>query len=481
MTVQTTTLRADYTGNGSTTAFTVPFYFLDNSHLAVYRTQISTGVITTLAITTDYTVTGAGVGTGGEITCLVAPTADQKISILRDVPFTQLTHYVENDPFPAASHERALDQLTMSMQQLQEEVDRAAKLPVNNTTDAQALVAAILLVADDITNVDAVATDIANVNAVAGDLTNIDAVKNNATNINAVNANKTNIDAVAGNATNINAVNSNKTNIDTVAAANSNISTVATNVSAVNTNATNITAITTNATNITAIQGASANASAAQAAQAAAETARDQTLAVYDSFDDRYLGAKTSDPTVDNDGNPLVAGAIYFNSVSGVMRLYTGSAWVAAYVQGVASGIGFTPAGGIAATNVQAAIEEVDTEAAKLANVQSFTKAQRGTPVALTSSSNSIATDASLGNYFTHTFTENTTLANPSNLAAGQSGVIVLTQHASSPKTLAFGSYWKFSSGTVPSVTASNSAVDVLAYYVESTTRITAKLITDVK
>jgi hypothetical protein len=73
---------------------------------------------------------------------------------------------------------------------------------------------------------------------------------------------------------------------------------------------------------------------AAEAAQSAAEAARDATLAAYDQFDDRYLGAKTSDPTLDNDGNALVAGALYFNSVAGEMRLYTGSAWVAAYVSG---------------------------------------------------------------------------------------------------------------------------------------------------
>lgn len=133
MTVQTTTLRADYTGNGSTTAFTVPFYFLDNTHVLVIRTQISTGTATTLALTTDYTVSGAGVSTGGTVTCLVAPTADQKVSILRNVPFTQLTHYVENDPFPAASHEKALDQLTMEVQQLQEAIARSIKISQNNT------------------------------------------------------------------------------------------------------------------------------------------------------------------------------------------------------------------------------------------------------------------------------------------------------------------------------------------------------------
>jgi hypothetical protein len=103
-----------------------------------------------------------------------------------------------------------------------------------------------------------------------------------------------------------------------------------------------------------------------------------------------------------------------------------------------------------------------------------------GTPVALTSTSASIAVNMNDSN-FTHTFTENTTLANPTNLTAGQSGVIVFTQHASSPKTLAFGSYWDFPSGTVPTVTATNSAVDVLAYYVNSSTSITAKLLGDVK
>jgi hypothetical protein len=107
---------------------------------------------------------------------------------------------------------------------------------------------------------------------------------------------------------------------------------------------------------------ASASATSASSAKTAAEAARDQTLAIYDSFDDRYLGSKTTDPTVDNDGDPLVAGSLYFNSVSGIMRLYTGSAWVAAYVSGVASSVAVTPAGNIASTNVQTALQELDGE-----------------------------------------------------------------------------------------------------------------------
>lgn len=157
------------------------------------------------------------------------------------------------------------------------------------------------------------------------------------------------------------------------------------------------------------------------------------------------------------------------------MRNAANSAWI------TVGDLTATNLGLLASSAIGSTVQGYDANTAKLNVAQAWTKAQRGTPVALTSSSASIAVDASLGNNFTHTFTENTTLANPTNLVAGQSGVIVFTQHASSPKTLAFGGYWKFPSGSAPSVTASNSAVDVLVYYVESTTRISAKLLGDVK
>lgn len=72
----------------------------------------------------------------------------------------------------------------------------------------------------------------------------------------------------------------------------------------------------------------------ALAAQVAAEAARDATLTAYDNFDDRYLGAKAVNPALDNDGNALIAGTLYYNTVAPEMRLWTGAAWVAAYVSG---------------------------------------------------------------------------------------------------------------------------------------------------
>src|SRR5574343_979732 len=88
-------------------------------------------VTTTLALTTDYTLAGAGVLTGGTATLLVAPLATDKIAITRNVPYTQQTHYVEGDPFPSQSHEAALDKLTMLAQQLDEESSRSVKAPAS--------------------------------------------------------------------------------------------------------------------------------------------------------------------------------------------------------------------------------------------------------------------------------------------------------------------------------------------------------------
>lgn len=117
---------------------------------------------------------------------------------------------------------------------------------------------------------------------------------------------------------------------------------------------------------------------------------------------------------------------------------------------------------------------------AQLATAQSFTAAQRGAITALTDGS-TITPDFAVANNFSLTIGGNRTLANPTNLTAGQSGIIVVTQDGTGSRSLAFGSYWKFAAGTAPTLTTTASAVDVLAYYVESSTRITARVIGDSK
>lgn len=130
MTVSTTTSRVEYAGNGSTVAFSVPFYFLASADLKVYKA----GTLQTL--TTHYTVSGAGNPAGGTVTFLSAPTTGQAVVIFRDPALTQNTDYVPNDPFPAESHERALDRLTMIAQRNRDLVGRAFVLPDGDASGA---------------------------------------------------------------------------------------------------------------------------------------------------------------------------------------------------------------------------------------------------------------------------------------------------------------------------------------------------------
>ena len=138
----------------------------------------------------------------------------------------------------------------------------------------------------------------------------------------------------ANNASNsANAAAASSTTANTAANNSSNASSNSSNFANNSSNSANAAATSASGASNSA-NNASNSANAASSAQTAAESARDATLAAYDSFDDRYLGAKSSNPTLDNDGNALLAGALYYNTVVPEMRLYTGSAWVAAYVSG---------------------------------------------------------------------------------------------------------------------------------------------------
>lgn len=85
-----------------------------------------------------------------------------------------------------------------------------------------------------------------------------------------------------------------------------------------------------------AAQLAAAAASAAAAAVSEANAATSETNAAnsYDSFDDRYLGAKASEPATDNDGDPLITGAVFYDTTTGYLKVYNGSAWVAGTFDG---------------------------------------------------------------------------------------------------------------------------------------------------
>jgi hypothetical protein len=91
------------------------------------------------------------------------------------------------------------------------------------------------------------------------------------------------------------------------------------------------TAAATSASNAaTSETNAGNSASAASSSASAASASASSAAASYDSFDDRYLGPKSSAPTVDNDGNTLLTGALYWNTTSSNLFLWTGSAWTSA-------------------------------------------------------------------------------------------------------------------------------------------------------
>lgn len=128
MTVSAVATKVIFTGAGTTGPFAFKFPVFETSHIVVTKQEIATGTETVLTETTDYTVALDPV-VGGTVTLVTAITSSYKLIIQRIVPLTQETNYVENDPFPAESHEEALDKLTMITQQLKEEIDRTVQMP----------------------------------------------------------------------------------------------------------------------------------------------------------------------------------------------------------------------------------------------------------------------------------------------------------------------------------------------------------------
>jgi len=129
MTVSTATSFNSYAGNGSTTSFAYAFKIFQDSNLVVTLVNDTTGVETTQTLTTDYTVTGAGSDSGGNVVFGTAPASGNTVVIRRVLPVTQETNYVPNDPFPAEAHEDALDKLTMLVQQEVASSELAVQFP----------------------------------------------------------------------------------------------------------------------------------------------------------------------------------------------------------------------------------------------------------------------------------------------------------------------------------------------------------------
>ena len=148
MAISSTTNRVNYTGNGVTTAFSFPYAFQAQADLVVIETVIATGVQTTKALTTDYTISGTTDGqgfypSGGTVTMLTAPASTIRLTIYRDPAATQTVDLVENDPLPAEVLESAYDKAVMLIQRLKDVVGRSLRQPEGDSADIAVLPAKV--------------------------------------------------------------------------------------------------------------------------------------------------------------------------------------------------------------------------------------------------------------------------------------------------------------------------------------------------
>jgi len=311
MTVSTTIIKNSHNGNGSTTNFAYQFKILQDSDLTVII-RSSTGTETVKSLSTHYTVAGAGDASGGSITFTSGntPASGETVVIRRNVPQTQAIDYIANDPFPAETHEEGLDRATMVAQQVSEEADRSIKLSRTNTmTSTEFTVGATdranKILAFDTTGELAVTQELGTFKGNWGASTAYqvrDIVKDTSTN---------------------------NIFICITAHTSSGSQPLTSNTDSAKWSLLVDAATATSASATATTKASEAAASAATATTKASEAATSATSAAdsFDSFDDRYLGAKSSDPSVDNDGNALITGALYFNSSDNAMKVYTGSAW----------------------------------------------------------------------------------------------------------------------------------------------------------
>ena len=158
-----------------------------------------------------------------------------------------------------------------------------------------------------------------------------------------------------------------------------------------------------------------------------------------------------------------------------VMATVTATATEINVLDGIPAGLTSTELGysdGVT-SGIQAQINAKGVGDALLATAQNWTAGQRGEITALTSAS-TVTPDMADSNHFSCTMAHNITFANPTNLTAGQTGSIFLTQDGTGSRTASWGTYWDWAGGTAPTLTTTAAAVDRIDYVVRSATSINA-------
>lgn len=295
MTISTTTRKAGpFAGNGVTTVFPFVFKVLATADLRVIKTS-TLGVDTNLTLGVNYTVllnADQDVSPGGTVTYATLAIGE-KLTIVSNQAITQPTDLTNGGGFYPDVIELALDRTVIEVQQVNDTLLRTMKFPASDSsalgtelpTAANRALRALVFTADGSVGVSGGEYD-----DQAGDAAASAAAALASANASAVSA----------------------------AAAAVSATTAGTQATSAAASATAASGSATAAAGSATASALSATASAGSATAAAAS---------YDSFDDRYLGVKAADPTLDNDGAALLNGALYFNSASNWMLVYsTGTA-----------------------------------------------------------------------------------------------------------------------------------------------------------
>ncbi len=401
MTINSTTRKTNnLVGNGNTATYPFAFKVFTDADVVVKKLEVSTSIETTLTLgaNNDYIVTlneDQNGNPGGSIT-LKSGGNNQNLasgfqlvitSALEPLQGTDLTN--QGGFYPEVIND-ALDKAVILHQQQQDEIDRSIKFSLTNTIGSLEITENANARKNRVLGFDnlgefevlkelgtyrgnwAASTAYAVRDLVKDTSTGNIFFCNTAHTSSGsqpltTNTNSANWDLIVDAATATTASN----NAASSATAAANSATAAANsATAAATSETNAGNSATTAT--TKASQADTAKTAAETAKTAAETAKTAAEAALDSFDDRYLGAKASNPTLDNDGNALIDGALYFNTTSNIMRVYDlgNTTWLDLNITGSNLTNVNTVAGAITnVNNVGGSIANVNTVASNISNV----------------------------------------------------------------------------------------------------------------
>ena len=371
-------------GNG----FAFEFKVFDTSDVKVIQIDTTTKVETVLTLTSNYTVAlndDQDANPGGTVTLVSGGNPQNlgsglNIVITSKVEAKQQTELTNQGGFFPEVINDALDKAVILLQQQQAVLDKTIKFPLTNSVSGLEITAnpttraKKVLSFDSSGNLDVqqeIGTFKGNWAASTGYVIR-DIVKDTSTNNIFIcntahtstgaqplttNANSANWDLIVDAAT---ATTSSTNAASSATAAATSATASATSATAAATSETNAASSATTAT--TKATQADTAKTAAETAKTAAETAKTAAETALDTFDDRYLGVKSSDPSVDNDGDALLDGALYFNTTDNVTKVYDSgnSAWVLLKI---------SDANQAKINTVEASIANVNTVGGAIANV----------------------------------------------------------------------------------------------------------------